>query len=72
MRLTAQPAGAAARAPPRGKDFDFKERKEGKTTPSFPVPPSPLRRPGQAMLRKAATAQQKGLSWQHRGEEHGL
>lgn len=35
-RLTAEPGRAAERAPPRGRDFDFKERKEGRTTPSFP------------------------------------
>lgn len=40
-RLTAEPARAAARAPPRGRDFDFKERKEGrKDNSQLPLPPS--------------------------------
>lgn len=40
-KLTAEPARAAARAPPGGRDFDFKERKEGrKDNSQLPLPPS--------------------------------
>lgn len=58
-----------ARAPPGGRDFDFKERKEGReTTPSFPsCPPDPAAGPGHAQEGGGGPAEGTFLSAGQRG-----